>query len=108
VGRQELSAGTTMDELDNGSSSGSQLQPCLAFSFKDQLLGYDDRLFILEAYLYSGGNFHRGGQVGLGPPKHIVSNFHTNQRMLETVSKHMVLASKQMVLIPIVFTAHGC
>ena len=54
-----------MNELDKGSSSGSQLQPCLAFSFKDQLLHYDDRLFILEAYLYSGGNFHHGGQ-GLG------------------------------------------
>ena len=96
-----------MDELDNGLSSGSQLQPCRAFSFKD-LLVYDHRLFILEAYLYSGGNFHHGGQVGLGPPKHIVSIFHTNQRMLEMVSKHMVLASKQMALIPIVFTAHGC
>ena len=39
--------------------------------FKEQLMGYGDRLFILEADLDPGGNFHHGEQVGLGPPEHI-------------------------------------
>jgi len=79
-----------MDELENGLSSGSQLQPFMAILFKDQLLGYDDRLFTLEADLDSGGSFHDGEQVGLGPPQHIVSIFHTNECWKWPLSsKHM-------------------
>ena len=43
----------------------------MAIIFNDQVMRYGDRLFTLEADLDSGGNFHHGEQVGLGPPEHI-------------------------------------